>query len=409
MAKLASHGRVELIGTFNGRKEKSLYRCLLHGESQLAFPNHLESGHGLHCCKKAKAQQCGALLQQRKAAEYTQLAATLNLELLEPYQGAKVSVLHRCTIHDHQQVIDPGRIRSGRRLLCCANAEALAKATAAYDLAIAKHGRVARLGPYIGAHTPTLHRCLLHGEEHMGYPASLRHRASGLHCCGVAARKKHLQRKSADHLQLYLKAIKGRMVMLEPYQGSMTPVLHRCLIHGFESLVYPGNAYKGHGMRCCQKESASRHQKCTPSGVHDSLGRYLDGTFFSPEGSSELYLYGLRSFPSYIKVGMDSTGTRPDGEYGEQILSIHLPRIEAWLLEQAVLHETRLLASYPPELEGWAGYTELRRIDPDALISIATDLHNQLLDLGRYEFALRFVPMTAEQAQQIKLRLQSAA
>jgi hypothetical protein len=129
----------------------------------------------------------------------------------------------------------------------------------------------------------------------------------------------------------------------------------------------------------------------------DTLDQAIEGTLRNLNDTAEFYIYALASHPNYLKPGIDSTGTRPDAQYGEQLLSIQLPRIEAWLLEQAVLADTRPLAAFPADLQGWTGYTELRRIDPDTLINVASALHDQLLDLGRWEFALRFVPMTTQQ------------
>ena len=148
---------------------------------------------------------------------------------------------------------------------------------------------------------------------------------------------------------------------------------------------------------------------CITQG-ESSVGSYLRGNFHKPDCAAEFYVYGLRNYPGHIKPGIDSTGRRAissEGEYGDKLLSIELTRFDAVLLEQAVLTETRLMAHCPDELveRKWAGSTEVRRMDADALINIAVELHEQFLELGRWEFALRFVPLTRAQVRQIEALL----
>ena len=112
------------------------------------------------------------------------------------------------------------------------------------------------------------------------------------------------------------------------------------------------------------------------------------------------------NYPGLVKPGIDSTGRRKigsQGEYGEKLLSIEGSRADVYLLEQAVLTETRLLAFCPQGLSDkrWAGATEVRRMDADHLIKIASELHEMPLEMGRWEFALQFAPMTEQQRQQV--------
>lgn len=165
------------------------------------------------------------------------------------------------------------------------------------------------------------------------------------------------------------------------------------------------------------KNLQRQNSSCGCLALHgsDSIALWLSGEFRNPEEDALFYLCSMVNHPEHFKPGIAQSMRHRryagQGEYGEQLLSIHLPRIEAWLLEQAVLHETRLMTNWPRRLERsqWTGRTELRRMAPDALIRIATELHEQLLELGRDEFALRYVPMTAEQAEQISTHLPVAA
>ena len=129
---------------------------------------------------------------------------------------------------------------------------------------------------------------------------------------------------------------------------------------------------------------------------YDCIATLLDGSFYAANTDSEFYVYSLQNH-ALVKPGIDSTGRRADSEYGEKLFSAELERQQAWLLEQAYLHETRLLAKTPSELADWCGATEIRDITEDAAVALAIELHQEFLELGMWEFAARYVPMTAAQ------------
>ena len=75
---------------------------------------------------------------------------------------------------------------------------------------------------------------------------------------------------------------------------------------------------------------------------------------------------------------------------------------DAWLIEQAVLWETRSHHECPAELADWAGHSELRKLAPVDLFGMACDYHEQLQRLGREEFAIRYLPTTPRQRKQLE-------
>jgi len=68
-----------------------------------------------------------------------------------------------------------------------------------------------------------------------------------------------------------------------------------------------------------------------------------------------------------------------------------------WLLVQAVLQETRRHHQRPEQLEEWTGQTEVRRMEPEPLIAVAEFYRQELDDLGMWEFAARYVPITDDE------------
>lgn len=144
---------------------------------------------------------------------------------------------------------------------------------------------------------------------------------------------------------------------------------------------------------------------CLLQGM-DSISGYLQNTFRDPEAEAAFYVFGMANFPGLSKPGIaKDISTRVsygEGEYGKLHDFIALPRFEAWLIEQAVLLETRSHHDCPAELSDWQGHSELRRLAPAALFEMACGYHEQLQELGREEFAIRYLPTTPKQREQLE-------
>lgn len=148
-------------------------------------------------------------------------------------------------------------------------------------------------------------------------------------------------------------------------------------------------------------------------GGYDNVANWMDGEFRNAETPAVFYLFSLAKFPGYVKPGIAEDlearikGSR--GQYGKVYDYLELPRIEAWLIEQAVLRATSSSAECPRPLveRKWEGFTEVRRMDPAEVWQLALSLHDQLQEHGRYEFALRFLQLLPGQRAAIECRLTS--
>ena len=82
------------------------------------------------------------------------------------------------------------------------------------------------------------------------------------------------------------------------------------------------------------------------------------------------------------------------GEYGEVFNYLMLPRVESWLIEQAILRSTAQHWKPPSALmqKRWPGYTELREMDPAEVFEMAERLYEHMQEVGRYEFAAIHIP-----------------
>lgn len=136
-------------------------------------------------------------------------------------------------------------------------------------------------------------------------------------------------------------------------------------------------------------------------GYGDSVQHVLDGTgYHQHQRECEVYLFGLARYSAtHCKTGIAfDTDTRADEEYGEEVLRMFFAsRSEAYFLEQAVLDATRGSAGYPADLIDWAGHTEVRMMPAADMVQTILRLAEELEELGQWEFAARYVPMTAAQ------------
>ena len=143
-------------------------------------------------------------------------------------------------------------------------------------------------------------------------------------------------------------------------------------------------------------------------GGYDNIEKWVQGEFRNAEDPAFFYIFPLVRFPGYSKPGIaEDLETRKKGsrgEYGEVFDYIELPRLEAWLIEQAVLINTRTHAGCPRELQDkkWEGYTEVRYQDPNLIFEIALKLLTELEELGRVEFAIRHLPTTPKERRALR-------
>lgn len=168
---------------------------------------------------------------------------------------------------------------------------------------------------------------------------------------------------------------------------------------GKQKICYAQNVIRGLTRSCgCMQ----RHSSV------DSIGAYLGNYFRDPGKECELYVYELKHYSDQLKIGIDSTGLRGnDAQYGKQLASFRLTRLEAWIVEQAVLDATRHWYNPPAELAQvkWAGYSELRCMCSDVMIetvcNFVASARVQPLDI----YILENVRIGKRDRQKIKSRL----
>lgn len=102
---------------------------------------------------------------------------------------------------------------------------------------------------YVGARTPILHRCKIDGHQWKPSPTNIL-RGHGCPVC----RDSYLREQRIKTQQQYEQEVAQLHPTIEVigvYFGAETPILHRCLIDGYEWMPRPGNVLSGKGCPIC--------------------------------------------------------------------------------------------------------------------------------------------------------------
>jgi len=192
--RLKDHGKVELVGKWINTRTETKYRCLEHDEIHPALPSNVAQGHGLQCClanqKRGESQR---LLAKRSFDKKLAERWGGKVVRIGEYARSQTKIMFECTLHRQRYPAQPSNVLMYGGLVCCRNAatsdraeEKRLEAKGRYDAELALRGKVERVGEYITALTPILHRCLVHKEVHFKTPNGClqnKNNWGGLRCC----------------------------------------------------------------------------------------------------------------------------------------------------------------------------------------------------------------------------------
>lgn len=145
---------------------------------------------------------------------------------------------------------------------------------------------------------------------------------------------------------------------------------------------------------------------CNPRG-NDTVQQIVDGTFRNAEQDHYFYVFPMQNYPDQCKPGitedLEDRVKQSRGHYGEVYNYLQLPRVEAWLIEQAVLRSTQLRWKPPSELVQmqWPGYTELRQLSCEQAFDLAESFHDELQEMGRGPFAAEYLVASPKLKKQL--------
>lgn len=103
---------VVVVGLYVDAKTKLDFYCIKHNIFWSAYPDNVLRGCGCAECGKEKIGSKNRKTHEQYVCDLMQVNP--NIEVLDTYQGADVSILHRCKLDGYQWLARPGNILSGK-------------------------------------------------------------------------------------------------------------------------------------------------------------------------------------------------------------------------------------------------------------------------------------------------------
>ena len=177
------------------------------------------------------------------------------LEVIDEYIDSKTPIKHHCLIHDIYFYINPTGALKGNGCEFCRRdkiKKSRMKTNEQYieELKI-KNQNIIPLEEYIDSRTPISHLCKIHNIEWVTAPYNV---LEG-HGCPNCKSKKIIEKHKKSN-ECYVEELKNKnpnIIPLEKYKGANTPILHKCLVDGYEWFAQPGNMLSGCGCPKCSQ------------------------------------------------------------------------------------------------------------------------------------------------------------
>lgn len=186
-----------------------------------------------------------------------------SVELIGEYNGSRVKTMHHCLIHDTYWEATPSRMLSGSGCSKCKSNKIHASNTKSHEQYVEEvrvlNPHVEVVEEYVNALTPILHKCLIHNVEWKAYPTSILH-GCGCYKCGIQ-RSSESSKKTHERYIEELYGVNKNIVPIEKYIDATTPILHRCLIDGYEWRAKPANILFGKGCPKCAGNAKKTHEE----------------------------------------------------------------------------------------------------------------------------------------------------
>ena len=227
------------------------HKCLIHDIKWDSTPASILQGSGCSKCKAERLRDYHGFTHEEYVDKVKEANPTV--EVIGTYINANTNIEHRCLIHNYKWIVSPYSILQGHGCKYCQSdktSEKLAKTQEQYinELSL-KNPNIICLGEYKNSDISILHQCLRCGYKWETSPASI---LQGSDCPKCAHKLMGEQRRKTQEVyEQELYEVNPNLVCLEQYVLSTTPILHKCLIDGYEWRVTPGSLLQGHGCPKC--------------------------------------------------------------------------------------------------------------------------------------------------------------
>lgn len=231
---------IEVIGAYVDAKTKILHRCKIDGYEWYVKPSVILRGSG--CPRCAGCERYGH-------NEYVKRVAIINpdIEVVGGYINSRTPILHRCKIDGYEWFARPANILHGEGCPRCKGVERYTQEE--YIKRVNEiNPDIEVVGEYVGAHVKILHRCKTDRYEWLVSPRNI---LKGCNCPRCVGRERYTQEEYVKKVG----EINSNIEVVGEYAGSLTPILHKCKIDGYEWYTTPSNIFQGCGCPKCGKHS----------------------------------------------------------------------------------------------------------------------------------------------------------
>lgn len=249
---------VEVVGEYIDAKTKIMHHCLTHDVYWEVLPSDILSGRGCKECKKDKIGN----FRRKSHEQYIEELAKINSDIivLEKYENAKTPILHKCLIHDIEWLVAPDNLLDGGGCPKCKGEKITnckCKTHEQYIDEVKKvNPNIVVLEKYIDNRTPILHRCTIHNIDWKTIPSNILKGRGCKQCKGEKIA--NIKSKSHEQYVQEVKEVNPDVIVLGNYVNAHTPILHKCLIDGYEWSVIPDSILHGFGCPQCCESSGER-------------------------------------------------------------------------------------------------------------------------------------------------------
>lgn len=244
---------IEVVGEYSGANTKITHHCLIHDIYWDIKPDNVLRGQGCELCRREKISNWHYKTHDQYVAELAK--NNPNIVAMEQYAGAKTPILHKCLVHNVEWKTSPENVISGNGCFKCKGNKIRNKLLKTHEQYINElnviNPNISVIGNYVGANTPTLHKCIIDGYEWYASPANI---LSGYGCPKCSKRFRRTHDDYAEDVAM----INPDIEVVGKYIDIKTPILHRCKVDGYEWNTTPDNILHGSGCPQCQESSGER-------------------------------------------------------------------------------------------------------------------------------------------------------
>lgn len=234
-------------------KTPILHKCLTHNVEWKISPSCALSGRG---CKRCKSDKIKNKLSKTNVKYIEELSVVnKNIIPIEEYDGANTKILHRCLIDGYEWYATPANMLNGCGCPRCSKRFRRNHKDYVYEVSVVNPD-IDVVGEFIGLQIPILHKCKIHNKEWMATPANI---LNG-HGCSECGNEKIGEQNRKTHEQ-YISDLKNKnkdIITVDTYINANTPILHKCLIDGYEWYARPSNILSGYGCPQCNESKGER-------------------------------------------------------------------------------------------------------------------------------------------------------